>query len=429
MGFIVIESENNDLSWVLGKNPDSGMIARNMRAGIVWGWYHNPQTYVTRFNDYTDEVSFRKNIHDNYNYLGSLQYCSPLLLSTIIQELFSSTLNKDNPKDTECVCKISLNLIRLNKRAINFIEKLNNYIKLFNIGVIETKYIGLYNFTISSEKSTIKELFNYSYLLGNLLNVLTIGYVDRPKLEQLDKMINFMIKINVPYYPRYLIKTNMISREDFVVLKNKLEQIGNSVVKMNWGNSQEQRYKFIESNVIFTSDIIDFGCGEGFYVRKLIPQLSTSNKYIAWDADPEELAKVKYFKEKNPQYTNLIIPESEKELFELVKTFNTKPIILMSEVFEHVEPNEAIRLVEKIKSNINFSHMIITTPDVGFNIHYSSDGEINMRHHDHKYEYSKDEFENIINNIFDSNYKKNFYQVGDVIDSNSISQSYIIYSN
>ena len=61
MGFIVIESENNDLSWVLGKNPDSGMIARNLRSGILWGWFHNPNTYVTRFNDYTDEVSFKKN--------------------------------------------------------------------------------------------------------------------------------------------------------------------------------------------------------------------------------------------------------------------------------------------------------------------------------------------------------------------------------
>jgi hypothetical protein len=264
--------------------------------------------------------------------------------------------------------------------------------------------------------------------LGNLLNVLVIGYVDKPNFEQLDKMINFMIKINVPYYPRYLIKTNMISREDFVILKNKLEQIEGSKVKMNWGNSQEQRYNFIESNMSFTSDIIDFGCGEGFYVRKLLPQLSSTNKYIAWDADPEELIKVKYFKEKNPKYTNLIIPESQEELFGVVKSLGIKPIILISEVFEHLEPYDAIKLVEKIKTNINFNYIVITTPDVGFNIHYSSDGEINMRHIDHKYEYTKEEFENVISNIFDSNYKKNFYQVGDIIDSNSISQSWIIYS-
>lgn len=428
MGFLVIESENKELSWILGKNPESGMIARNLRSGIVWGWYHNSQTYVTRFNDYTDEVSFKKNVYDNFNYLGSLQYCSPLLLSSIMTELFNTTLNKDNSKDIECINKISLSLIKLNKKALNFIDKLNDYIKLFNIKYKETKYLGLFELIISSEKSTIKELFNYSYLLGNLLNVLAIGFVDKPKIEQLEKMINFMIKINVPYYPRYLIKTNMISKEDFFVLKNKLEKIGDNIVEMNWGNSQEQRFKFIESKIEFNSDIIDFGCGEGFYVKKLIPKLSNTSKYIAWDSDPEELVKVKFFKEKNPQYANLIIPESQEELFEIVKKLNLKPIILMSEVFEHIQPSEAIDLVEKIKTNINFNYMIITTPDVGFNIHYSSDGEINMRHHDHKYEYTRDEFKHIITSIFDSRHKKNFYQVGDIINSDSISQSYIIYN-
>jgi len=355
MGFLVIESENKDLSWILGKNPNSGMIARNFRSGVIWGWYSNSQTYVTRFNDYTEEVSFRKNIHDNFNYLGSLQYCSPLLLSSIMIELFSSTLNKENPKDIECENKVSLNLIKLNKRAINFIEKLNSYIKMFEIKINPTKYVGLYKFSIESNKSTIKELFKYSYLLGNLLNVLVIGWVDRPKLEQLDKMLNFMIKINVPYYPRYLIKTNMISKEDFVVLKKKLESIDNCMVNMNWGNSQEQRYKFIESHLSFSSDIIDFGCGEGFYVKKLIPQLSQTNKYIAWDTDPEELEKVKFFKEKNPQYTNLIIPKSENELFELIEQLESKPILLLSEVFEHIDPSEAINLVKKIKSKNEFT--------------------------------------------------------------------------
>ena len=432
MGFIIIESENKNMSWVLGKNPESGMIGRFIRAGIVWGYYHDPHIYICRFNDHTQEVSFKKNIHDNYNYLNSLQYCSPLLLSTVTSELFSCVLNKDNIHDIKCLNKITLNLIKLNNRAINFIEKLNGHIKLFTIEYAKTKYSGLYNFVVSSTKSTMNELFNYSYLLGNILNILVIGYVDKPKLEQLEKIINFMIKIDVPYYPRYLIKTNMISKENFLILKNKLEQISNHDVKIHWGNSQEQRYKFIESNIIYNTDIIDFGCGEGFYAKKLLEKLSKSNKYIGWDSDPEELAKVKYFKEKNPEYSNLIIPESQEELFGLVKNLNlnsnSKPIILLTEVFEHMEQLEAIEQLKKIKTNIDFNYMIITTPDVDFNIHFSSDEIIKKRHHDHKYEYTKKEFENIIHDVFDSKYDKKFYQVGDIIDSNSISQSWIIYS-
>lgn len=435
MGYITIESTNPEISWVLGKNPDSGMICRTMRSGVLYGWYPCPQTYVSRFVDYTDEVSFKKNVHDQYNYLGSLQYCSPLLLSTVVVELFGSTMNKENPKDIECSNKLTIELIKLNNRAIGFIEKLNSYIGgCFKIIITPTKYTGLYKLEIVSE-GKVKELLNYSYLLGNLLNVLVVGYVDKPRIEQLEKMIGFMVRIGVPYYPRYLIKTNMISRDEFVILKNKLETFEKYKSTMFWGNSQVQRFNFIESHISFNTDIIDFGCGEGFYVKGLLPKLSKSCKYIGWDADPEELAKVRFFKEKNPGYTNLIIPNTEEELFEIIKTIQqeylqSKPIVLMSEVFEHIGQEEAIELVKKIKSNIDFFSIIITTPDVGFNIHYSPDGENNgFRHPDHKYEYTKEEFKNIIDNIFtEPEYKKNFYQVGDIIDSNSITQSCIIMS-
>ena len=431
MGYIIIESTNPEISWVLGKNPDSGMLCRSLRAGILYGWYFNGSTYVTRFVDYTDEVSFKKNVHDKFNYSGSLQYCSPLLLSTVLMELFGSTMNKNNPKDTDCSNKLTINLIKLNNRATNFIEKLNSYIEKFKINLTHTKYTGLYKLEIVCN-CKIQELFNYSYLLGNLLNVLVIGYVDKPRIEQLEKMIGFMVQIDVPYYPRYLIKTNMMSPNEFAVLKDRLETFAGFKANIQWGNSQIQRYNFIESHISFNTDIIDFGCGEGFYVKKLLPQLSKSYKYIAWDVEPEELAKVRFFKEKNPEYTNLVIPSSEEELFEIVKSIQEesnqiKPIVLMTEVFEHICQDDAIELVKKIKNKINFFSIIITTPDVGFNIHYSPDGNINLRHPDHKYEYTKEEFEQIIQEIFsESEYNKNFYQVGDIIGTNSITQSCII---
>ena len=344
-------------------------------------------------------------------------------------ELFNSTMNKSNPKDIKCKNQITLNLILLNKKAVGFIEKLNGYIGMFKIILKETIYANLFELSIKSE-CTIRELFNYSYMLGKLLNILVIGNIDKPDLKQLEKMLNFAIEINVPYYPRYLIKTNMITREDFGKIKEKLETINGKQVKFEWGNSQTQRYNFIESHISFYSDIIDFGCGEGFYVKGLVPKLSNTNKYIAWDSDPEELAKVKYFKEKYPEYNNLIIPESSSDLFDnIIKNIGPKPTIILSEVFEHIEPNQAIELVNKIKSYIDFGSIIITTPDVGFNVHLSSNGEINLRHPDHVHEYTQEEFANTINNIFGSNYKKIFYQIGDQVDLNSMTQSFIITPN
>lgn len=433
MGYLTLETANEDLSWVIGKNPSSGMIGRSLRMGTLWGWYHNSTTYVMRFLDHTDDVSFKSNKNDIHNYIANLQYCSPLLLSAIVVELFNSTLNKPNQRDVSSKSILTSHLIKLNPRALRFISKLNTHIPQFQISTNSTPYPNLYKISIKCE-STIKNLLNYSYLLGILLNVIVVGYIDKPSIEQLEKIVNFANDIGIPYYPRYLIKTNMMHHDDFAKLKNKLELLSNisdtnNKVDMFWGNSHSQRYDFIESHTSLSTDIIDFGCGEGFYVKKLLPQLSKLSKYVAWDANIEELQKVKYFKEKNPEYTNLIIANTQSELFEITKDL-VNPTLLITEVFEHVERDKIVELMEELKTNINFGSAIITTPDVGFNVHYSLDMEtdegIKVRHLDHKYEYTREEFENIINMVFSNGCMKKFYQVGDRIGPNSITQSFII---
>lgn len=131
MGYLTLETTNEDLGWVIGKNPSSGMIGRNLRVGTLWGWYHNPTTYVMRFLDHTDDVSFKSNKTDTHNYIANLQYCSPLLLSAIVVELFNSTLDKPNQRDVPSKSILTSHLIKLNPRALRFISKLNIHIPQF----------------------------------------------------------------------------------------------------------------------------------------------------------------------------------------------------------------------------------------------------------------------------------------------------------
>lgn len=49
-----------------------------------------------------------------------------------------------------------------------------------------------------------------------------------------------------------------------------------------------------------------------------------------------------------------------------------------------------------------------------------------MLEYKYKYEYIQEEFISIISGLFDKTWSKNFYNVGDKINSNSITQSYII---
>ena len=73
MGFFILKSTNPKLGFVIAKNQASGMIMRSIRSGVSHGWYFNDQTYIVRFIDINEGISFKKHKHDNFDYLPSLQ--------------------------------------------------------------------------------------------------------------------------------------------------------------------------------------------------------------------------------------------------------------------------------------------------------------------------------------------------------------------
>jgi ubiquinone/menaquinone biosynthesis C-methylase UbiE len=54
-------------------------------------------------------------------------------------------------------------------------------------------------------------------------------------------------------------------------------------------NTLDQRYDFISRQIYYNTHIIDFCCGKGFYVKKLISKLRSNMHYFAHDINPEEL--------------------------------------------------------------------------------------------------------------------------------------------
>ena len=69
MGFFILKSSNPHLGHVIFKNPQTGMIMRDIRSGISFGWYddNSTTTYIVRFIDIPPNVSFKKNSHDNFD--------------------------------------------------------------------------------------------------------------------------------------------------------------------------------------------------------------------------------------------------------------------------------------------------------------------------------------------------------------------------
>jgi hypothetical protein len=88
--------------------------------------------------------------------------------------------------------------------------------------------------------------------------------------------------------------------------------------------------------------------------------------------------------------------------------------IILTEVIEHNSMEEAKNLIDKALS-YNFNKVIITTPNVEFNSFYSMEG--GLRHEDHCFELTRDEFKSLITScIKGKNVNVEYFYLGDSLN-------------
>lgn len=82
-----ILSENEKMSYVIKKNPKTGMIKRKLHEGEISGYYYGKTVsyYVMYFHDYNG-VSYET----NNIYLNPNQYTSPQAILNIVSEIMSA---------------------------------------------------------------------------------------------------------------------------------------------------------------------------------------------------------------------------------------------------------------------------------------------------------------------------------------------------
>ena len=72
MCIIILSSTNPKFSFILNKNPKSGMQIRTLRKGFAFGFYKNDSNYLVYFKDKVGEMSYGcdNNNHQQYDYLN-----------------------------------------------------------------------------------------------------------------------------------------------------------------------------------------------------------------------------------------------------------------------------------------------------------------------------------------------------------------------
>lgn len=433
MALLQIKTNNPNLSFILVKNPNTGMVLRRYRQGTIFGFYSenkNNTEYNLYFKDGDDEVSFKKE-QDEFEYNDYKRYNSPLFIQGAVNEFFRHLTNVDKVDENDSVGfenEIFINqMYMFNPKYIDLLNKY--YGDTFTITYTELNKNN-YSLSVKTNKASLKDTVNLLYIISvfyyctNDKNV----WIEEEEIARYVKILN---NIDSPYFIKYVIKSRIIrSVNKFNSVKKDLDLTKkHGTFDILFGDTGYQRADYIK-NLIGNDDnieIIDLGCNNmANYGFSLLKKLNKNNTYYhAIDIDTEEIEYIKR-KADNNGYGNLITYNNINDLIENKPTqlFN----VILSEVFEHITLEEDTQIINNILSNLNVNKMIITTPNKEFNVNYLFEDD-DKRLDEHIFEMNKKDFVDYFDNImkpFEDKYVYEFINIGDIVNGISATQAVVI---
>ena len=409
MAYLQLKSTNPNFSYILRKNPQSGMQIKPNRKGMLFAWYTNSELFNIYFRDSDTEVSFGKEV---FEYIYETRYNTPLFLVNAFSE-FLNHMKKPDDKDVVGYENIlMINQIKCKPRSLEvFKDNFSDYI-------IEYEEVSFHNYRVRiTTKKTIQKLVCLGQILS-IFNSLLNDNLEYTSTNEIDKYMNWIQIVDAPYYIRHLFKIYFLKNDKlFNKYKPLLETTMRENLKMEFefGGTLKQRTRAIKKLLDYKSNIIDIGCGEGNYIKEIAPKLDENVEYHAIDTDPESIEKVKRMCEKKG-IENVAVWSSLDEFLGGTSCSLNNSVILLTEVMEHMTKDEASNLILKIL-NMPHQKVIITTPNKEFNQNYKI-FEDDVRNEDHKFEMVRDEFVNFIVEIVNKVTNKNvsFFEIGDTVN-------------
>lgn len=427
-----IHCENRYFLDLLFKNPgtDLGLYFKPLKNGIIAGNAVSAYQYDVVFQD--TKYSY---LPEESNQLDFQSYCSPLSVLHICTDLFGHIL-KDRQAfyDQEISwlgitqgiadttpCRIEIPTFYIHSswyRDGQFL--LSRYFEGITVQHLKGR-----NFHLTVTGKHVFEAFNLLNLVALFTHMTNeyglFTFIDDSFAE---KYVRILTNIEqVPYFIFYLyIKRTVKSNKQFQLVKPVMEAYLREqgiTAELTFFGTQQDRLHFVTEQLDLNTAILDIGCGEFAYYKRMMNKGLKAN-YYAVDEE-ERFAKLGEAIANRYESENLFF---FNKLEDFVST--EKVNIIMSEVIEHNTLPVARQLVQQALQ-YNFEQVLITTPNAAFNQFYFSDAS--MRHDDHHFELTPQEFKDMIQscteNIKDS-VSLCFKQIGDKLNSIQPTQACII---
>lgn len=164
------------------------------------------------------------------------------------------------------------------------------------------------------------------------------------------------------------------------------------------------------------SRVVDLGCGEGILLRELIGHPEFSEVVgIDVSARALELAERRLNLDR--------MPDSQRSRLRLLQssvTYRDERLagydaVVLMEVVEHLDPERLPALESTVFGHARPRTVVVTTPNVEYNVRYERLAADTMRHRDHRFEWTRAEFADWASGVgVRTGYTAHFLPVGEV---------------
>jgi 3' terminal RNA ribose 2'-O-methyltransferase Hen1 len=178
----------------------------------------------------------------------------------------------------------------------------------------------------------------------------------------------------------------------------------------------EQRIQAVRSKIseAGAKSVIDLGCGEGKLLKDLIRDKSI-NKIAGTDVSIRslEIAHRRIGLDRLPSRIKDKITLFHGSLMYKDKRFSGFDAAIVMEVVEHLDPPRLDAFEKVLFKHAKPKTIILTTPNREYNSVWENLPEGEMRHSDHRFEWTRSEFENWAGSLAEQyNYSVGYYSIG-----------------
>jgi len=412
-----------DLGYLLGKHPER-FQTKELSFGKVHVFYPevSPTKCTAALLMDINSVALSRNREKQYSssfklgdYVNDRPYVTSSFLTTAISKVYGSALNgtcKDRPKLVQEAIPLEVELSVVNAKGglpmiQRFFEPLGYTIEAQNYPLDEqfTEW-GDSNYFKLTLTNTIplQQLLTHLFVLIPALDNNKHYYVGKAEIEKLLAKGGDWLKQHPAYElitRRYLKHRKGFTKTAIALLAGETDTTDETVENQEADLEEKLSLHQIRLQTVTAElkasgakSVVDLGCGSGKLLKLLLKE-KQFEKITGMDVSYQSLEIAKrrlYLENMAPRMRARIdlIQGALNYKDNRIANFDAAALV---EVIEHLDTNRLVAFEKVVFGHAQPKTVIITTPNVEYNVLFENLPEGKFRHSDHRFEWTRKEFE------------------------------------